>query len=107
MARRSIRDIVFTAGEDATVREQSRDGVAHVSTTKRFFTMKYPFPPAEVVEFYRAYYGPTNRAFVALDAAGSRTLRHDLEVLWSSNNLAKDGSTHVEAELLHVTANRV
>ena len=28
----------------------------------------YPFPPAEVVEFFRTYFGPTQRAFAALDA---------------------------------------
>ena len=29
---------------------------------------EFPFEPAEVVEFWRVYYGPTNRAFEALAA---------------------------------------
>lgn len=93
-------------GDEATVRERFRDGVTQVDTTKRTYAMRYPFSPAEVVEFFRAYYGPTNRAFAALDAEASRALRHDLEELWRKNDLARDGSTHVEAEYLHVTVIR-
>jgi len=49
---------------------------------------------------------PTNRAFATLNTAGSLALRNELEALWSGINLAKDGSTHVEAEQLHITVIR-
>ena len=93
-------------GDDATVRERLQDGIASLVTTKRLYAMRYPFPPVEVVEFFRAYYGPTNRAFAALDDAGQKALRHDLEQLWTANNRARDGSTHVESEFLDVMAVR-
>ena len=93
-------------GDDATVRERLRDGIVKLETTKHLYPMGYPFPSAEVVEFFRVYYGPTNRAFAALDAAGQSALRHDLEQLWEGNNRARDGSTHVEAEYLEVSAMR-
>ena len=93
-------------GDEATVRERLREGVARLDTTERTYPMRYPFPPAEVVEFFRAYYGPTNRAFAALDATGQEGLRSDLEQLWSGNNLATDGTTHVEAEFIEVVAIR-
>lgn len=93
-------------GDDATVRERLRDRIAKLDTTKWLYPMRYPFPPAEVVEFFRVYYGPTNRAFAALDAAGQSVLRSDLEQLWAGNNRARDGSTHVEAEYLDVVAIR-
>ena len=93
-------------GDEATVRERLRDGIAKLDATKRLYPMRYPFPPAEVVEFFRVYYGPTDRAFAALDAAGQSALRNDLEQLWASNNRANDGSTHVEAEYLEVLALR-
>ena len=93
-------------GEEATERVRFRDGVTRVDTTKRVYPMRYPFSPEEVVEFFRVYYGPTNRAFAAVDATGSRALRHDLEELWRKNNVAQDGSTCVEVEILHVTAIR-
>ena len=59
-----------------------------------------------MVEFYRTYYGPTNRAFAALDAAGQTALRHDLEQLWTQQNRATDGTTRYEAEYLEVIAVR-
>jgi hypothetical protein len=67
---------------------------------------KYPFPPAEVVESFRKYYGPTQRAFDALDADGQTALRSDLERLWADNNQATDNTTYVEGEYLEVIATR-
>jgi len=67
---------------------------------------KYPFPPSEVVEFFRAYYGPTHRAFASLDSDKQAALRSDLERLWSEHNKASDGGTSVESEYLEVVAVR-
>ncbi len=93
-------------GDEATVRERFREGTSSVSTTKRGYPMHYPFPPVEVVEFFCTYYGPTNRAMAALDAAGQTALREDLVNLWTDNNQSRDGSTHVDAEYLEVVAIR-
>jgi SAM-dependent methyltransferase len=93
-------------GDDATVRERLRDGVSRLETTKRLYPMRYPVPPANVVDFFRVYYGPTARAFAALDEDGQRALHRDLEQLWAGNNRAPNGSTHVEAEFLEVVAVR-
>lgn len=93
-------------GDEATVRERLGDGVSRLEGTRRMYPMKYPFAPAEVVEFFRTYYGPTHKAFAALDADGQAALRKDLVQLWSDNNRARDGSTHIEAEYLEVTATR-
>lgn len=93
-------------GEEAMVRERLGDGIAKLETTKRLYPMRYPFPPAEVVELFRVYYGPTNRAFAGLDATGQSALRDELEQLWADNNRATDGTTHVEAEYLEVVATR-
>ena len=93
-------------GDEATVRERLQAGAAHLELTRRRYPMRYPFPPGEVVEFFREYYGPTNRAFAALDTAGQQALRADLEQLWTANNVARGGTTHVEAEFLEVDALR-
>jgi hypothetical protein len=79
-----------------------------LQTARKLYPIKYPFPPAEVVEFFRRYYGPTNRAFAALDGDKDRqaALRSDLEQLWSTHNQASDGGTEVEAEYLEVAAVR-
>ncbi len=93
-------------GSEAMVRERLRDGVAELRMTRQFYLFDYPFPPAEVVEFFRAYYGPTNRAFAALPEEGRAALRRDLENLWTQHNRATDGTTRVEAEYLEVVATR-
>ncbi len=93
-------------GEEATVRERLRDGVAELRLTKRLYPFRYPFPPSEVVEYYRVYYGPTNRAFAALDEGGQTALHHDLEQIWTAHNRATDGTTYLEAEILEVVAVR-
>ncbi len=62
----------------------------------------FPFGPADTVEYFRRYYGPTQKAFDALDAEGQSALRADLEHLWAENNEAKDGTTVVMSEYLDV-----
>jgi SAM-dependent methyltransferase len=93
-------------GDETIVRERLHDGIADLQMTNRVCPIKYPLPPSEVVEFFRTYFGPVNRAFAALDEGGQASLRHDLEQLWSSHNVAKDNSTRIEAEYLEVIATR-
>jgi len=93
-------------GDEATVRERLSDGVTDLKFTRQMCPFKYPFPPEEVVEFFRMYYGPTQRAFDALDEDGQAALRKDLNQHWSENNRATDGTTHTEAEYLEVLATR-
>lgn len=93
-------------GDEAIVRERLTQGSTALSFARRLYPFEYPFPPCEVVEFYRRYYGPTNRAFAALDIDGQARLRVDLERLWSAHNDAKDGTTRYTAEYLEVVAVR-
>ncbi|MBX3066030.1 MAG: methyltransferase domain-containing protein [Anaerolineae bacterium] len=93
-------------GDENTVRERLRYHVSDLTITRRFYPFRYPFGVAEVVEFFRKYYGPTNRAFNALDADGQAALRHDLEQLWERYNQATDGTVRIEAEYLDVQAIR-
>lgn len=99
-------------GDEATIRERLRQGAAEqnasveLTLTRQSYPFKYPFGPAEVVEFYRTYYGPTQHAFASLDVDGQTALRRDLEALWSTNNQATDGSTYIESEYLEVVATR-
>ena len=93
-------------GDEESVRERLRDGIADLCLTRRTCPFKYPFPPAEVVESFRRYYGPTQRAFDALDADRQAALRSELERLWAGHNQATDGTTYVEGEYLEVLATR-
>ena len=94
-------------GDETTVRERLGHGLSPLSLTKRQYLFSYPFPPSEVVEFFRQYYGPTNRAFASLDDVGQAQLRHELEALWTAHNRAGAGCTTVFAEYLEVIGTRV
>jgi len=74
--------------------------------TRRPILFQYPFSPAEAVEYFRQFFGPTQFAFAALDEAGQAALRQDLERLWTEHNRAADGTTRVESEYLEVIAVR-
>jgi SAM-dependent methyltransferase len=93
-------------GDEAVVKNRFGNGVSDLKLTKRVYTFDYPFPPRDVVDFFRHYYGPTNRAFASLDDAGQQRLHQELESLWSANNRAQGGFTVVEAEYLEVIATR-
>lgn len=93
-------------GDDATLRARLADGTTSIHTETRRYPMRYPFPPAQVVQFFFEYYGPTNRAYAALDATGQAALRADLEAVWTANNTATDGTTLVMSEYLEVNAIR-
>jgi hypothetical protein len=93
-------------GVDATVRQRFSEGVSKLETTPRMITLAFPFSPAEVVEHFRNYFGPAQKAFDALDESGQAALRRDLERLWTANNLATDGTSRIESEYLEVIAVR-
>jgi 2-polyprenyl-3-methyl-5-hydroxy-6-metoxy-1,4-benzoquinol methylase len=93
-------------GNEATVRERLGHGVSQLNVSRRMYTFNYPFPPAEVVDIFRLYYGPATLAFASLDEAGRTALHQDLESLWSAHNRAKGRITIVDAEYLDVVATR-
>ena len=93
-------------GDEETIRERFEDGISHLKLSRRMYPFRYPFSPSEVVEFFRTYYGPSYKAFAALDAEKQSALRRDLEQLWTEHNTAADGMTSVGSEYLEVVAVR-
>jgi SAM-dependent methyltransferase len=94
-------------GNEDVVRERFGDRVSNLRLTRVNYRFDYPFGPAEVVEFFRTYYGPTTRAFAALGDAEGSALRKDLVDLWTSHNLSADPArTMVDAEYLEVVGIR-
>jgi len=91
-------------GTEKAVRARLGAGSAPLTLTRRMITFEYPFGPEQVVNEFRLWYGPTLRAFAALDEADRDGLRRDLEQLWTDNNRASDGTTRVQAEYLEVIA---
>lgn len=94
-------------GDEATVRERLKNGVADLKLTRRVYPQwHYPFSVPEVVAFFRQNYGPTQRAFAALGAAGQDALQRDLEANFEVFNRATDGTVTLHGEYLEVDARR-
>ena len=94
-------------GDESVVRERFGAGVSDLRLTRVLYRFDYPFGPADVVEFFRQYYGPAIRAFATLGEAEQAALRGELVHLWSAHNTATvTGRTMVDAEYLEVVATR-
>lgn len=91
-------------GDEPTVRERFRNRVATLECSRHLYELSYPFSPSDVVEFFRANYGPMTRAFASIGEQSQQRLRDELTELWSRHNRATDGTTKVDAEYLQVVA---
>lgn len=91
-------------GDASVVRQRLSGPVATISLTPRSIEFIFPFAPSAVVEYFRAFYGPSIRAYAATDAARRDALNRDLGRLWESRNRATDGTTLVDSEYLEVIA---
>jgi len=69
------------------------------------FTFRASYSPAELVNQFRMYYGPTMNAFEAAEKSGRASdLQHDLIALFNSQNKTTDGrTTSIPASFLKVT----
>ena len=76
-----------------------------ISFARATYTLNYPGSPAEFVDTFRRYYGPTINAFDAAEKNGkSEVLRQELETLFESQNKSQTaGATSIPATYLRVT----
>ena len=93
-------------GDENVVRERFGGGAREIKFSRVMCDFRYAFPPSEVVQLFRDYFGPTKVAFSRLDAPGQRAMAADLEGLWKEYNQASDGTTLIPAEYLEVHAIR-
>jgi ubiquinone/menaquinone biosynthesis C-methylase UbiE len=93
-------------GDEAIVRERFNGSVADLQLTHRSVIFNFPFSASEVVDYFRHYYGPTYKAFGALDEKGQAALQQELEQHWAAHNQSSNGVTRVESEYLEVVAIR-
>ena len=78
----------------------------NISFQRDTFVFDFPGTPAEFVDAFRKYYGPTMNAFEAAEKQGkAEELRKKLEELFESENKSKDG-TSIPATFLRVTVER-
>ena len=93
-------------GDQATVRSRFNTRIADLRMTPNIAQLEFPLSVTEIVEFYRKYYGPTQRSFEALAEEKQLELRRDMESLYTKHNRASNGTTRIAAEYLEVEATR-
>jgi ubiquinone/menaquinone biosynthesis C-methylase UbiE len=93
-------------GDEAVVRQRLGPATKQIECVKQHAQFMFPFPPKDVVQFFRKYFGPTQMAFSRLDEAGQAALAAQLEGLYDEHNVAKTGATEFEGEYLEVRAVR-
>ena len=94
-------------GDEAVVAQRFGTLVSDLRLTRVTYRFEYPFAPADVVEFFRQYYGPTTRAFAALGDADRAALGASLVDHWTLHNQSREAArTIVDAEYLEVVGVR-
>ena len=78
---------------------------ADIRCERRMFNFRYR-SAAHWVQVFRDFYGPTHKAFAALDAAGQQALEGDITALLQKMNTAGKASLVVPAEYLEVVVTR-
>jgi len=92
-------------GTEAHLRELLGDGIASLELIERTFTFRFA-SPEEFVAFFRRWYGPTVKAFAALDEDGQAALEHDLVELARRHDRLGDGATAIPATYTEAIAIR-
>jgi SAM-dependent methyltransferase len=72
-----------------------------ISTSRRIFNFRYK-SAEHWLNVFRTYYGPTHRAFAALDATAQAALAADIMALLNKMNRAQNDSLVVPSEYLEV-----
>ena len=100
-----------TWGNESNVRERfAAAGVKpdELSCERASYVFRHAGPPAELVDAFRLYYGPTMNAFEAAASSGRDTqLRDELTALFEAQNQGGPGSTVIPATYLKVLVRKV
>jgi SAM-dependent methyltransferase len=92
--------------DEPVLRERFDDRMWQLTSTPRTLTFRYPHTPAGTAELFRVAYGPTVRAFAALDEDARAAFATDLAEHWAWHQRGTGSATEVDAEYLEVVAVR-
>jgi len=95
----------FRWGTDKGIHELLEDGVAELRAEQRSFAFRYR-SAQHFVDYFKGYYGPSLKAFEALDAEGKEDLERDLIDLLGRFNTSGDDTVVVPSDYLEVVAVR-
>ncbi|MDD1523191.1 MULTISPECIES: class I SAM-dependent methyltransferase [Bradyrhizobium] len=86
-------------GTTARLEEMFGGVAAEIAAEPRMFVFRYRSPD-HWLDIFKTFYGPTLKAFAALDASGQAALTRDLLALLGEFNHADDGTIVVHSEYL-------
>jgi SAM-dependent methyltransferase len=92
-------------GTEERLGELFGDAVVSLAVTRRSFVFRYR-SPEHWLEFFRTYYGPTQKTFDALDPAGQAALGRDVLDVLRRFNRSGDPTLVVPSDYLEVVAVR-
>jgi SAM-dependent methyltransferase len=92
-------------GTEEGLRELFGDGIATLRATRQSFVWRFA-SAQHYLKVFRAYYGPTLRAFEALDEAGQEALARDMIELVEQFNRSDDSTLLIPSDYLEVVAVR-
>ncbi len=90
-------------GTEDRLAELFGTGVRSLDAQRRNFVFRYR-SPEDWLETFRTYYGPTHKAFGALDDAGQVAFAQDLLSLANEHNTSETGALRISSEYLEVVA---
>jgi len=93
-------------GKEEVIRTRFGDGARSIRLTPRIAWFDLPMGPAGTVDFFERYYGPTQKAFAALDDQAREALRQELVALWARHNEGDDDRTIVSSAYVEVLVER-
>lgn len=88
-------------GTESHLADLFGERAAKIQATRKMFNFRYA-SPQHFVQVFRDFYGPTFRAFAALDPAGQQALEKDILALLGRFNIAGASSLVVPGEYLEV-----
>ena len=88
-------------GTESHIDELFGNQAADIHYERRHFKFRY-LSAAHWLQVFRGYYGPTLKAFAALDAQGGRALEKDIITLLEQLNVAGPSSLVIPSEYLEV-----
>jgi SAM-dependent methyltransferase len=92
-------------GDEGRLRALLGDGVTSLRSAERTFTFRFG-SAAAFVEFFRLWYGPTLKAFAALDAEGQQALERDMIALVERHDRLAGEAVAIPATYLESVATR-
>ena len=88
-------------GSETWINEAFSPGAEVIVMNLKNFNLRYRSPD-HFVEFFRTWYGPVHKAFLALDEAGQQKLNSDILETINQFNVATDGSMIVPSEYAEI-----